>query len=155
MTEHLERFLEEKQAERDLKHAQEKKRQERIAEIEQAPQVRLYEFWCDECQEDYIAEAHKHSNRYGYDLTFGTPYEIETPQAWYTSKCTKGHENVRRITDKLNDPYYARSMKVRREVMEHADDFLTPDDPRFKIVYPDKWREYEKQREEYEQSRLG
>jgi hypothetical protein len=46
---------------------------------------------------------------------------------------------IRRITDKSSDPYYVMSPFLQRQRYDLIDAFITPDDPRFKVLYPDKY----------------
>jgi hypothetical protein len=53
---------------------------------------------------------------------------------------------IRRITDKVQDPYYYQSLMLNRQRYNMRDDLLTPDDPRFKLLYPKQYEELFKKR---------
>jgi hypothetical protein len=55
---------------------------------------------------------------------------------------------MRYITDKGHDPYYGRSEMMRKQRAQLADALLTPDNPRFALVYPQKWRELQAMKEQ-------
>jgi len=113
------------------KDRKEKDRRELVELNERSPYYKRDNGWCDKCHRDYSVLYTKHGN--------------ET-LAYYLGTCSKGHTVRREIT--LRDRYYDHSILVRAERDRHSDDLLTPDHPRFKYVYPDKWREYERQREQ-------
>lgn len=57
--------------------------------------------------------------------------------AFYEAQCPEGHTSVRYITDKLTDPYFINSPFVRAQQVEFEDAMLSPDNPRFKVLYPE------------------
>lgn len=130
-----------------IRNIEERRRTERMAkwlserynEIKNAPEAAPNSFWCDTCLRDYDAFGHKEVRWHKGDVWF----------AFYRAFCPSGHANVRRITDKLGDPYFFKSRFVKREQSEHADEFLTPSDPRFRQVYPQAWADL-KEREAWE-----
>jgi hypothetical protein len=63
------------------------------------------------------------------------------PTAWYTGYCPNGHRMIRRITDKDSDPYYFMSDILKRQRYDLRDMLLTPDDPRFKELYPEQYKQ--------------
>lgn len=108
------------------------------AEIREAPEMKQMDFFCRECNRDFIATGYKRVHRDG----MGT----------YLGACPNGHGCVRYITEKWRDPYWELSPKVRFDRLKYADDMLTPEDPRFKTVYPQQWKAIEARREEYERA---
>ena len=86
-------------------------------------------FWCDECNADFTGMGHKEVRKPPGGLWF----------AFYRAFCPKGHTAIRRITDQHLDPYFWRSRWVKKDRAAHADEMLTPADPRFKLVYPEQW----------------
>ena len=106
-----------------------KAHRERLAEVDSPPQYAMQGFWCTECRRDFEAIGMKQVRSRD---TF--------PIAWYGALCPSGHLAIRRITDKINDPYYRDSLDMRRQQAEHADDFMLPSDPRFKYKYPVQWK---------------
>ena len=113
---------------------------ERRKEVTDAPQYAMLGFWCGTCRRDYNAQGMKQIRAYD-----------TWPIAWYGALCPSGHVNIRRITDKIGDPYYHESEYIRREQAEHADDFMLPSDPRFRYKYPVQWARIEAERERREQ----
>ncbi len=98
----------------------------RFKEVRAAPMHAKTSFYCDECDADFDAIGIK---------------QVRKPEgavwhAYYLAYCPKRHPSVRYITDRMADPYFYKSFVVKREQARHADDFLTPAHPRFKIVYP-------------------
>lgn len=130
----LKAIVERNREERERTEKFKKALYERRDEIRNAPAVMpVMAFWCDTCKRDTTGPGFK---------------EIRWPKngiwfAFYRGFCLKGHALVRRITDKLGDPYFYKSKLVRVQQSKHADDFLTPDDPRFKDVYPTQWADYQ------------
>lgn len=105
--------------------------EERANEINAAPFKEALDFWCDVCAKDWEGVGFK---------------EVRVPQnslwyAFYRGWCPEGHQCVRRITDKLLDPYFYWSYKVSIMRAQYADDMVTPDDPRFKELYPQQYTE--------------
>lgn len=113
-----------------------KVRKDRLKDINDAKTYSLLGFWCDQCCKDFEAIGLKQTRS----------METDMPIAFYGALCPKGHLAVRRITDKLNDPYFWQSENIRRSRAEHEDDFLTPDDPRFQYVYPEQWKRIQEER---------
>lgn len=116
--------------EKDKKH-KERLERERVAEL--APSHTSQNAFCGVCERDCVVVLTKHGN---------------PGLAYYKGLCPLGHEVRREIT--LKDRYYDQSRLVREERDRHADDFITPNDARFKLLYPDRWREIEREREERE-----
>lgn len=101
--------------------------EEREKEIKIAKERVMTSFFCDTCDADWDGVGFK---------------QIRVPKgsmwfAYYIGYCPAGHPCVRRITDKLNDPYFYRSYILKKEQAKHADDFLPHWHPRFKLVYPE------------------
>jgi hypothetical protein len=122
------------QAERARRKAIEEPFNARIREIKDAPRVTKYDFWCTECGQDFVGLAWKQVS--------GVRQEL--PCAWYVGKCPKGHKAIRKITDKNTDHYYDLSRMVAKQRYDMQDAFLTPDDPRFRILYPKQYEELTK-----------
>lgn len=111
----------------------EKDRLERERHNANAPEYKRDNAYCATCALDCATILRKH----GTDLL-----------AYYLGSCPNGHTVRREIT--LRDRYYDLSPLVRKERLVHADDLLTPNDYRFRHVYPDKWRALEEERERRE-----
>lgn len=99
--------------------------QDRTREIVDAKDKMINTFWCDTCKADFTGRAYK--------VVRKMPKKM--PIAWYVGFCPARHKCIKRITEKPNDPYYMRSYIVKRDRARHADDLLTPNDPRFWLLY--------------------
>lgn len=104
---------------------------DRVKAIMDAPRFTIMDFWCNRCKKDCTGT--------GYRQT--CILRPRLPTAWFVGFCPVGHKVIRRITDKETDPYYDSSFMIMRMRHEMRDDLLTPDDPRFKELYPKKWEE--------------
>ena len=116
---------------RRLREEAERPLKERIQTIFSAPRNITTDFWCDVCKKDCTGMGHRQVST----------LRAWAPTAWFVGQCPKGHKIVRRITDKNTDPYYDKSVMVKRHRWDMRDDFITPDNPRFKQLYPDKYKE--------------
>jgi len=104
---------------------------ERAEVIFSAPRVIITDFWCQKCKRDCSGVGFRR---------VCTSRKL-LPTAWLEGICPKGHIIMRYITDKEEDPYYNLSLMVQEQRYKMADDLLTPNDPRFKEVYPKQWAE--------------
>lgn len=139
----LRKRIEAKREERARYEALEKERRDRERVVREAYDHTPMQFWCDECERDYETIGHKvvqEENRF------------HLLRAYYVGICPASHRNIRRITDKQGDPYYHKSIMLRRQRIDMADAMLQPHDPRFRVVYPDAWRRIEADREAREQA---
>lgn len=125
---------------RAQEEATQKMRSQRLSEINEAPESVLTDFWCDHpaCRKDFSTLGYKHLN-WVHNIETGMNEPPEIWRAWYAANCPSGHRCIKRITDKQYDPYYYQSNKVRKMQRQYADEMLTPDDPRFKTIYPQQW----------------
>lgn len=121
---------------------------ERVREVNDAYQiVPRMDFWCDGCgghdesKGDIVAVGRKDAKYPSGQL----------PIARYVGECPRGHLVIRHITEKNRDPYYYKSLKMKRERAMAADDLLQPSDPRFKQVYPNQWAKMEAERRAMEE----
>ena len=110
---------------------------ERLETIFTSHKVIVTDFWCDICKRDCSGPGYR-------EVCTIRSY---APTAWYVGYCPLGHKMIRRITDKNNDSYYDLSEMVQRHRAEMKDDFLSPDDPRFKLLYPEKYAELMKKQD--------
>jgi len=113
-----------------------KKRAEISRELEEAPNSTQTDFFCRTCNKECIAIGYKRIHHDG--------------QGTYLAQCPNGHGVVRYINNKWRDPYWELSPRVRRDRLKHADDMLTPNDPRFAKVYPQQWKAIQARKEEHE-----
>jgi len=132
-----ERRIEDRRAERERMFRDDVNFQAHMKIIRDAYENTRMDFWCEECEKDFTADAYKVIGEAG-----------RWPVAWYVGLCPENHKCIRYITDKENDSYYWKSKMIREQRHEMEDAMLIPSDPRFKLVYPEKWRELEKLRDE-------
>jgi hypothetical protein len=125
--------------ERADKAEKERPLRERMDSIFSAPRFITTDFWCVVCKRDCTGTGYRQV----------CTVRATAPTAWFMGFCPKGHKMIRRITDKDKDPYYEQSMVVARQRYELADALLTPDDPRFKVLYP---KQYEELMKAYEKT---
>lgn len=125
--------VKERQQETDRNRRIEKIRGARKKEIDEAPNMQQMDFWCKDCKKDFIATGYKSVDK---DMC-----------AAFLASCPNGHGAVRYITDVHKDPYFHLSNKVKHEREKYADYFVTPDNPRFKVLYPQAWAALELGRE--------
>jgi hypothetical protein len=118
---------------------------ERVREVNDAyPYIIRYDFWCDHCKEDIVTRAWKDARASSGRL----------PIARYVGYCPKCQRQVyRHITEKHLDPYYHRSLKIRKERILLADAMLQPHEPRFRLVYQDAWADIVAQRKAEEEAK--
>lgn len=131
MSDSLASSLKVKQEARERFYSLQRWLMERRDDVLQAPMYMKGEFWCQKCHRDFDATGHK---------------EVRVPPkgvwfAYYVGICPKGHFALRYITDKLLDPYFYRSLRVKMMQGQYADDMLQPWQPRFRQLYP---RQYAK-----------
>jgi len=136
--ERLQSRIEANRESRERELLKDKALEDRLKVIREAFPITRLGFWCRKCRQDFEGQAFKQVR---YPASGGAPV------AWYRSFCPKRHEAIRRITDKLKDNYYYESEMLKRQRIDLADAMLTPDDPRFRVVYPDQWQKLEQERE--------
>ena len=104
---------------------------DRVEAITHSPRFTTTDFWCATCQRDCQGTGYRQVST----------IRERWPTAWFVGYCPTGHKVLRRITDKNTDPYYDSSYMVKRMRFTLRDDLLTPEDPRFKVLYPRQWEE--------------
>jgi hypothetical protein len=117
--------------ERQAKEAEEQPFKDRLKEIFTAPRSVVTDFYCSVCKRDCSGTGYRQV----------CTIRQWAPTAWYVGNCPKGHKMIRRITDKSSDPYYEMSPMIQRHRYEMRNAFMDPSDPRFKLLYPDKYEE--------------
>ena len=100
---------------------------ERAQEIKDAPDSQHMDFYCTTCERDFGAIGFK---------------QVRVPRgsvwfAYYEAQCPNGHTCLRYITDKITDPYFTQSPFIRAQQNQFEDAMLSPDSPRFKLLYPE------------------
>jgi len=123
------RRYEERRADRASEDARTRPFKDRVKTIFDAPRFVVTDFFCTVCKLDCAGTGFRQVCTLRQNL----------PTAWFVGFCPKGHRLVRRITDKDTDSYYDRSPLIRRQRYELRDDLLTPEDPRFRMLYPKQW----------------
>jgi hypothetical protein len=131
MTQRLIRRYEVARAKRHYREQIEEPIKDQIKAILESPKYSIIDFWCNVCKKDCKGT--------GYKQVRHLPNRI--PHSWYMGVCPLGHKLVRRITDKYADSYYYASLMMQHQRLEYADLLLTPEDPRFKEVYPEQYRQ--------------
>jgi len=116
---------------REEREERERPFKDRVALIMDAPRFVTTDFWCNTCQRDCRGTGYRQAST----------VRPECPTAWFIAYCPRGHRMIRRITDKSTDPYYELSFLVQRQRFDLRDAILTPEDPRFKILYPKQYAE--------------
>ena len=111
---------------------------ERMEAIFTAPRYCTTDFWCNICKRDCSGTGYRQVCTVRHTL----------PTAWFVGYCPLGHKMLRRITDKDTDPFYDFSEMIQRQRYELQDAFLTPDDPRFRVLYPKQYKELIKKKDE-------
>jgi hypothetical protein len=126
--ERLTRILSKRRAEREAYRLEEQMKGARDKEIETASQyTKNCEFWCEECQLDFTAWGFKCVES---DWTIPN-WRI----AYYKGKCPKGHKAIRRITDKPLDPYFIKSLILKKQRVDYKRDILQENDFGFNMLY--------------------
>ena len=104
-----------------------KEREERNTLIKEAQVITLTDFLCRQCNEEFKGIAVKQ-----VEENWNNPNENN---AFYKTKCFKGHWCIRYITDKDKDPYWYKSRAVARDRVLHHNDTLQPHQTGFNILY--------------------
>lgn len=128
--ERLTRLLERHRAIREQYRFETKNKESRDKEINEAPKViKNMDFWCDHCSKDFSGN--------GYKRVQADPTLAGFRIAFYQGRCPKEHWTIRRITDKPLDPYFIKSLNIRRQRVDQKKDILQPNDYGFKMLYGD------------------
>jgi len=136
MYEQLKKRLDDRIEERKRSEDLDKKNSERMNDIKAAKDYRVMDFYCDECEADFI--------NLGYKDVIDCYDELV---AKYETKCPYcGTKSIRRITDTIDDPFYRKSRKVRNDREQAEIDMIQPGDPRFKTYYPEQYKKLEEQK---------
>lgn len=125
--------VEGRRLEREMQLLRVKERMERERAVKEALDiVPNLEFFCHECEQDFIGYGFKQKRVLDGNETIGF---------WY-GYCPNLHRSIRRITDKRFDSYYRESPMVLRQALDFADDLMSPNDPRFALRYPKAYERY-------------
>ena len=100
---------------------------------EDIPQFLLsYDFWCDVCQKDFEAPARK------------TTYRINgNPISTIRGRCLECETMaIRYATHRDQDPYYYKSLKIRRQRNQYAMEMLQGEQHGFRTHYGEPYKEF-------------
>ncbi len=118
---------EKRSADREYHRNRIKSLEDRDGLIADSKPVALTDFWCNECKEDFKAQAVK---------------QVETDWtnsgqriAFYKTKCFKGHWCIRLVTDRHKDGFWQRSKFVALDRGNHAIDVIQPFETNYNLVY--------------------
>lgn len=100
----------------------EKRRDQNLKDIAGFKDIELLDFWCDHCKKDFIGRAKKQIDSW-------------EPIAYYKIKHMCGQWSLRRITDRLNDPYWFNSKKVAQDRGKASIDLLQPFESGYNMIY--------------------
>lgn len=120
---------EQRRKERQIATDRERPFKDRAEVIFSAPRRTVTDFWCKTCGKDCTGTGFRQVSTIRDRL----------PTAWFVGYCPIGHKVIRRISDKDTDPYYDLSFMIKRMRYDLRDALLTPDNPRFKLLYPKQW----------------
>lgn len=100
-----------------------------------------YDFWCDNCQEDFTVPCYKTRHRlYGYSV------------AIYRGKCPIcEEESTRNVTHRDEDNYYNKSTKIRHQRNKYAWHTLQADQTGFRTHYGIPFNEFEEKMKDKEE----
>ena len=100
---------------------------DRNSEIASAPNFTVTDFYCEECQEDFKAQALKEIEK---------DWSCPTQNiAFYRTKHYCGKWCMRLITDKNKDKYWFTSKAVRNDRAKNYLDLLQPHETGFNTLY--------------------
>lgn len=104
-----------------------------------------YDFWCEICQEDFTAPARKSSYRFEGNIIStirGRCPECETIA-------------IRYATHRDQDPYYAKSLKIRRQRNQYALEMLQAEQYGFRTQYGEPYEEFNRKMAAKDEIRFG
>ena len=93
-----------------------------------------FDFWCDTCQEDFQSPARK--TRYRLEGDVIATLRGECPEC--------GEIAIRYATHRDQDPYYQKSLKIRRQRNQYRIDMLQGKEYGFRTYYGDPDAEFNK-----------
>jgi len=111
--------------------------------------MNLLDFYCKKCDLDQRLIGFKN----GYSKRLAERFRLSCTPQWFENICKKCHGKViRYITQKLLDPYFSQSKKLRYERKLFDKDLVQPGDPRFAVLYPQQHKKMREEREGSEQT---
>lgn len=99
---------------------------EREDDIAKAKPFETLDFWCKTCKKDFRAQAVKQTE---------DCWNAEQRNAFYRTKCFKGHWCVRLVTDRHKDGFFIKSKLINLDRGNHFADILQPFETGFNMVY--------------------
>ena len=95
--------------------------------IASEPNFALKEFYCVQCDLDFVSEAVKQVeddwNCPGHQIAF------------YRTKCFKGHWCMRLVTDRFMDSYFFFSKRLARDRAKHYEDTIQPFQTGYNLLF--------------------
>lgn len=119
---HLIEAQEKRAADRTRHQDREKARNERTNDIAGFKDIELLDFFCTQCDRDFIGRAKKQVDSW-------------EQIAYYKIKHTCGKWCIRHITDRFRDLYFFKSKKVARDRGRMAIDALQPFQSGYNMIY--------------------
>ena len=136
----LKKRIQDQQRLMDEERERKKPRPNILMEQQALDRLKSYDFWCNDCQEDFKAPCYKTRHRIHGDTI-----------AIYRTKCPNcDNECIRYITHKDEDLYYQKSAKIRSQRNQYTLDLLQANQYGFKTHYGDPEEEYIKKLQEKE-----
>jgi len=142
--ERLKKRIKDQQALQDQERRKKKKSINELMEEEKPLNLGTYDFWCENCQEDFEAPCHKTRHRlYG-----------DTVAVW-RGRCPEcGDEAIRHITHRDEDKYYQRSTRIRRQRREFAHELLQAGDYGFRTHWGEPYAEFNERMQKQEEEKI-
>jgi len=123
---HLIESQEKRADDRTYHRNKEKALKEREDLIKDAKRLVLTDFWCDTCKLDFKAMAWKQVENDWY---------ANHRNAYYKTKCFKGHWCIRLITDKWKDGFFTKSRAISKDRGKYFNDIVQPSDTGYQLLY--------------------
>ena len=100
----------------------EKHRDELLKDIQGAKEYEIMAFYCEDCKLYFEARARKQVDNW-------------QPMAYYKTKCRCGKWCLRRITEKVWDRYWFKSLKVAKDRYSEFASILQPFETNFNLMW--------------------
>lgn len=131
----LDKIYQERFEERDREKTKEGYQKENELEVNDGIKTPLSDYYCKKCKKDY--EDYRTTylvqndwERVGKKVSF-----------WKSKHKPCGTWNIRYITDKLHDPYWTQSPKMKKDRGNYYRDMLQPSDSGFDMLYANKFNQ--------------
>lgn len=133
-TERLKKYTEDFQEDLRIDRERKKLRPNENMDRDIPDRLKSYDFWCGNCQEDFSAPAVK--TRYRLEGDVIATLRGECPEC--------GEVAIRYATHRDQDPYYQRSVKIRRQRNKYKVETLQGQEYGFRTHYGDPDKEFNK-----------